>query len=135
VEYRLSGIEQIQIHSERGFDFAEGLRSILRQDPNIIMLGEIRDKESAEIAMNAALTGHLVLTTIHANSAQMVMPRFLQMGVSRQLIELSVILIVMQSLESLPCQACDGRGCEICYYTGKKGRRIVASYFKPSDKL
>lgn len=81
IEYSISGIDQIQVNSKTGITFAQGLRSILRQDPNIIMVGEIRDEETAGIAVNAALTGHLMLSTIHTNDAATTLPRLLDMGI------------------------------------------------------
>ena len=81
VEYKMEGINQIQVNPEVGLTFATGLRSILRQDPDIIMVGEIRDKETAELAIQAALTGHLVFSTLHTNSAAGILPRLLDMGI------------------------------------------------------
>ena len=81
IEYSIKGIDQIQVNSKTGITFAQGLRSILRQDPNIIMVGEIRDEETAGIAVNAALTGHLMLSTIHTNDAATTLPRLLDMGI------------------------------------------------------
>ncbi len=106
VEYKLGGISQSQIDTEKGYTFAGGLRAILRQDPDIVMVGEIRDLETAEIAINAALTGHLVLSTIHTNSAAGAIPRFLAMGAKGFLLAPSMNAMIGQRLIRKLCQAC-----------------------------
>ena len=106
VEYRISGIEQSQIDKEQNYDFAAGLRAILRQDPDIVMVGEIRDAETAEIAVQAAMTGHLLLSTIHANSAPAVFVRLLEVGVKPFLLSGSVNLVMAQRLVRKVCQNC-----------------------------
>ncbi len=98
VEYKMKGVNQIQVNSEVGLTFANGLRSILRQDPDVVMVGEIRDRETAELAIQAALTGHLVLTTLHTNSAAGVLPRLLDMGIEPFLIASTVNTIIGQRL-------------------------------------
>lgn len=98
VEYKIGGVNQIQVNPEVGLTFANGLRSILRQDPNIIMVGEIRDKETAELAVQAALTGHLVFSTLHTNSAAGILPRLLDMGIEPFLIASTVNTIIGQRL-------------------------------------
>lgn len=98
VEYKMSGVNQIQVNAEVGLSFATGLRSILRQDPDIVMVGEIRDKETAELAVQAALTGHLVFSTLHTNSAAGVLPRLLDMGIEPFLIASTVNTIIGQRL-------------------------------------
>lgn len=98
VEYGLEGISQIQVNARTNLTFAEGLRTIVRQDPNIILVGEIRDQETADIAVNAAMTGHLVLSTLHTNDAPTAVPRLLDMGVEPFLIASSVNVIVAQRL-------------------------------------
>lgn len=103
VEYNMKGISQSQVHAEIGYTFASGLRSILRQDPNVIMVGEIRDKETAQLAIQAALTGHLVLSTIHTNSAAGIVPRLIDMGVDSYLIPPTLILGMAQRLISTVC--------------------------------
>ncbi|MDP3710374.1 MAG: ATPase, T2SS/T4P/T4SS family [bacterium] len=103
IEYYMTGINQSQIHPEIGYDFANGLRSILRQDPDIIMVGEIRDKETAGLAIHAALTGHLVLSTLHTNTAIGVIPRLIDMGVDPYLIAPSLIMAVGQRLARKLC--------------------------------
>lgn len=153
VEFNLQGINQVQVHEEIGFTFAAALRSFLRQDPDIIMVGEIRDLETAEIAIKAALTGHLVLSTLHTNDAAQTVNRLINMGVEPFLVANSVNCIIAQRLARKLCLKCRGqieppaealrdlgikmeeigtfpvyeaRGCEECGNTGFKGR--VALY-------
>ena len=106
VEYRLAGINQIQVKPEIGFDFAKCLRAILRQDPDIILIGEIRDRETVEIAMKASLTGHLVLSTFHTNDAVSAISRLVHMGIERYLLASTVNLIVAQRLVRRICENC-----------------------------
>lgn len=106
VEYKMDGINQIQVNSEVGLTFASGLRSILRQDPNVVMVGEIRDKETADLAVQAALTGHVVLSTLHTNSAPGVLPRLLDMAVEPFLIASTVNTVIGQRLVRRLCDIC-----------------------------
>lgn len=106
VEYQMDGINQIQINSDVGLTFASGLRSILRQDPNVVMVGEIRDKETADLAVQAALTGHVVLSTIHTNSASGVLPRMLDMGVEPFLVASTINTVIGQRLVRRICKKC-----------------------------
>lgn len=106
VEYEIEGVNQTQVHPEIGLDFASGLRNILRQDPDIIMVGEIRDRETAEMAVHSALTGHLVLSTIHTNSAIGTIPRLTDMGVDPFLISASMRLLAAQRLVGRICKKC-----------------------------
>lgn len=106
VEYEIPGINQCQVKPKIGFSFAEGLRSVLRQDPNIIMVGEIRDAETAGLATHAALTGHLVLTTLHTNDAASALPRLINMGIEPFLITSSINLIIAQRLVRKLCEKC-----------------------------
>lgn len=106
VEYEIAGINQCQIRPKIGFTFAEGLRSILRQDPNIIMVGEVRDSDTAGMATHAALTGHLVLTTLHTNDAASALPRLINMGIEPFLITSSINLIIAQRLVRRICPKC-----------------------------
>ncbi len=106
IEYFIEGINQSQIKPEIGYTFASGLRSILRQDPNVIMVGEIRDEETADLSVHAALTGHIVLSTLHTNNAVGVIPRFIDMGVSPFLIPSSLNLSIAQRLVRKLCQSC-----------------------------
>ncbi|MCZ7678430.1 MAG: type IV-A pilus assembly ATPase PilB [Sandaracinaceae bacterium] len=149
VEYNLMGINQVQMHEDIGLNFAAALRSFLRQDPDIIMVGEIRDFETAEIAVKAALTGHLVLSTLHTNDAPSTVSRLLNMGVEPFLVTASVNLVLAQRLARKICEECRaevhvekpvlldigypeahlgsvrvfrGAGCRTCNGTGYKGR-------------
>jgi type IV pilus assembly protein PilB len=106
VEYYLSGINQSQVKPEIGYTFASGLRSILRQDPDIIMVGEIRDKETASLAMHAALTGHLVLSTLHTNNSVGVIPRLVDMGIEPFLIGSALNIAIAQRLVRRICPYC-----------------------------
>lgn len=106
IEYRVAGVNQSQINSKVGFTFASGLRALLRQDPNIIMVGEIRDQETAEISINAAMTGHLVLSTLHTNDAPTTLPRLTDMGVPPFLVAYTVNIIIAQRLVRRICPFC-----------------------------
>ncbi|HDH31331.1 MAG TPA: hypothetical protein ENH26_00995, partial [Candidatus Wolfebacteria bacterium] len=106
IEYSLEGISQIQINIKTGLTFADGLRSILRQDPNILMVGEIRDHETAGIAVNAALTGHLLLSTLHTNDAATALPRLIDLGTQPFLISSTVNIIIAQRLVRMICEEC-----------------------------
>jgi type IV pilus assembly protein PilB len=148
VEYKLKGINQVQINPKAGLNFANGLRSILRQDPDIIMIGEIRDAETAEIAVRAAITGHLVLSTVHTNDAPSTLTRLVDMGIEPYLVSSSLVGVISQRLVRRICNNCrepyemderekafiakqpeekvyHGKGCEICNRTGYKGRIAV----------
>lgn len=129
IEYRLEGINQTQVKPEIGVNFAAALRTFLRQDPNVIMVGEIRDKETAELAMRASLTGHLVLSTLHANDACAAIPRLLDMGLPANLLAGSLSLIMAQRLLRRTCSECTvptsvshGKACKRCSGTGYHGR-------------
>lgn len=160
VEYYIQGISQIPVRPRAGLTFATGLRSMLRQDPNIIMVGEIRDAETAKIAVNAALTGHLVFSTLHTNDAAGSVVRMVDMGVEPYFITSSLIATVGQRLMRRLCQACrrsyeatpdivtelglpaDARptlyqpvGCTECDQTGYKGRLCVMEIFRMTDAI
>ncbi|MFC1631513.1 GspE/PulE family protein [Candidatus Omnitrophota bacterium] len=122
IEYHLPGVRQIQVNPKVGLKFSTGIRSILRQDPDIIMVGEIRDKETAEVAVQAALTGHLVFSTLHTNDAPGAITRLVDMGVEPFLVSSSVIGILAQRLVRTICGECKGQGCKTCINTGFKGR-------------
>src|SRR2546425_1236842 len=130
VEFNLMGINQVQMKEQIGLNFAAALRSFLRQDPNIILVGEIRDFETAEIAIKAALTGHLVLSTLHTNDAPSTISRLMNMGIEPYLVATSVHLICAQPLidigygtdEASKIKLYKGRGCPVCNNTGYKGR-------------
>jgi type II secretory ATPase GspE/PulE/Tfp pilus assembly ATPase PilB-like protein len=102
----MDGINQMQVNTAVGLTFASGLRSILRQDPNVVMVGEIRDQETAGLAVQAALTGHLVLSTLHTNSAAGVLPRFLDMGIEPFLVASTVNTCIGQRLVRRICEKC-----------------------------
>lgn len=124
-EFKLTGINQTQVNPAADITFANELRSILRQDPNIIMVGEVRDLETAEIAVQAALTGHLVLSTLHTNDAPSAVTRLIDMGIEPFLISSTVIGVAAQRLARKICKECNGQGCNYCYKTGMKGRTGV----------
>lgn len=165
VEYKIQGINQIQANGQTGFTFAKGLRAIARQDPDIILVGEIRDRETADIAVNAALTGHLLLSTFHANNAATAIPRFIDMGVEPFLLGSTLELIISQRLVRKVCSACKvsyvlkpaemklfnpevkkyfgrtsitlykGKGCNACSHTGFNGRIGVFEFIMTSSDL
>jgi general secretion pathway protein E len=122
VEYELPGIGQTQVNTRIELSFARALRAILRQDPDIIMIGEIRDFESAQIAIQASLTGHLVLATLHTNDATSAITRLSDMGVDAFLLSSSLLGVLAQRLVRKICQACGGSGCAGCARTGYAGR-------------
>jgi len=148
VEYRLEGINQVQVSNKAGLTFASGLKAILRQDPDIVMIGEIRDAETAQIAVRAAITGHLVLSTMHTNDTASTVTRLTDMGIEPFLVSSSVVGVVAQRLVKKICPQCRetyhptsidkkildieenvllhrGKGCTNCNYTGYKGRQAV----------
>lgn len=148
VEYKLDGINQVQVNTKAGLTFANGLRSILRQDPDIIMIGEIRDGETAQIAIRASITGHLVLSTIHTNDAASSVARLVDMGVEPYLVSSSIVGVVAQRLVRTICPRCKtpyrpshsemlmlkmkesvplykGEGCPACNFSGYKGRKGI----------
>lgn len=133
VEYTLSGINQVQLKEEIGLNFSSALRTFLRQDPDIIMLGEIRDADTAQMAIRSSLTGHLILSTIHTNSAWGTISRLVDMGVHPYLISNTVVLCVAQRLVRTICTHCRKEGCPHCYYTGYKGRKAIYEVI-PVDK-
>jgi general secretion pathway protein E len=125
VEYRIDGITQLQVNPEIGLDFPSALRSVLRQDPDVILVGEIRDRETAEIAVRAALTGHLVLSTLHTNGAAGAITRLRDLGVDDFLISATLRGVVSQRLVRRICPDCAGGGCERCGQIGLRGRLAV----------
>ncbi|MFC3040116.1 GspE/PulE family protein [Virgibacillus xinjiangensis] len=160
VEYQLEGINQVQVNSQIGMTFANGLRSILRQDPNILMVGEIRDQETAEIAIRASLTGHLVFSTLHTNSAVDTIPRLIDMGIEPYLVVSSLSGAVAQRLVRKVCRDCrtereptemerdifhrnqmdidyvfEGAGCSACHQLGYRGRLAVHEVLQLDDKM
>ena len=151
VEYQIKGITQVQVKAQVGLTFSSGLRSIVRQDPDIILVGEIRDKETADICINAALTGHLVLSTLHTNDAAGAVSRLQDMGVENFLIASSLVAILSQRLVRKICPVCNGqskdkfevledpsqtfKGCKSCGSTGYKGRIGVYELLPVSERI
>lgn len=163
IEYAINRVNQAQINPTTGFTFASGLRSLLRHDPNIIMVGEIRDNETAEMAIHSALTGHLVLSTLHTNSAAGAIPRFLDMGTEAFLVASTVNVVIAQRLVRKICTACiekfkpteleltlfkekfsgrlekqefyRGRGCQECGGSGYKGRVGIFEVLAVSENI
>ena len=165
IEYAIEGIEQIQVNPRTGLSFAHGLRAILRQDPNIIMVGEIRDHETAGIAINVALTGHLLLSTLHTNDPATTLPRLLDMKIESYLVASTVNVVIGQRLVRKICEHCktaekitdaqiksfdefltpadlknlkvlySGKGCEACNFTGFLGRIPLHEVLVVNEKI
>ena len=153
VEYQMDGINQIHVNPQIGLTFASGLRHIVRQDPDVIMVGEIRDRETADIAIRAALTGHFVYSTLHTNDAPSAVTRLIDMGVEEYLISSTVVAILAQRLVRLICPHCKepagthkapdgslvscyrGAGCDQCSGTGFKGRMGIFEMMELNDEL
>ncbi len=131
VEYRLSGAVQIQTNEAAGLTFESVLRRVLRQDPNVIMVGEIRDRETAGLTARAALTGHLVLATIHSRSATDAMDRLIDLGVERTLLDRLGPTLLAQRLIRTTCSTCGGCGCAACRLTGFRGRTALFEMVSP----
>lgn len=135
IEYRIAGIEQIQISADDQTSFADALKGCMRQDPDILMVGEIRDKETASIALRAAMTGHLVLTTLHTNNAPAALARLTDLGVEPYLLAGSINLIIGQRLVRKKCPKCNGKGCDFCRKTGYKGRVAIIEVLVPGPEI
>jgi general secretion pathway protein E len=135
IEYALPGIGQTQVNPKIELDFAKALRAILRQDPDVIMIGEIRDFETAQIAIQASLTGHLVLATLHTNDAASAVTRLHDMGVEPFLLSASLLGVLAQRLVRTCCRACAGRGCTACAHTGYAGRTGIFELLVAQDRL
>ena len=162
VEYQIRGITQIPVNEKKGLTFARGLRSILRHDPDKIMVGEIRDRETAEIAIQSALTGHLVFTTVHANNVVDVLGRFLHMGVEPYNFVSALNCVLAQRLVRVICEFCrtavhypadvlkpavstqhigrtfhlyEGKGCIECSGTGFRGRTAIHELLDLTDRI
>ena len=134
IEIELDGIIQTQVNPAINLGFSRLLRTFLRQDPDVIMLGEIRDQESAEIALSAAQTGHLVLSTLHTNDAPSAIERLLQLGIKEYEINNSLLLVIAQRLVRKLCTQCGGTGCKHCYH-GYNGRIGVYQLFSKNGKI
>ncbi|KKS11570.1 MAG: Type II secretion pathway protein E [Parcubacteria group bacterium GW2011_GWB1_41_5] len=147
IEYAVNEIKQIQVNPRLGLTFANGLRSILRQDPNIIMVGEIRDTETAHIAVNTALTGHILLSTLHTSDAATTLPRLLDMGIPEYLVASTVSIAIGQRLVRKICKDCKekikvknnftykGKGCEACHGSGYFGRICINEVLVADNKI
>lgn len=162
VEYQIEGINQVQVHDEIGLSFAAALRSILRQAPNVLLVGEIRDLETAEIAISAAMTGHLVFSTLHTNDAPGAFTRLVEMGIKQFLVASAIQAVIAQRLVRTICKECReeyvpdpiiiqdlgfdadehrdrrfvrGRGCEVCGFSGYKGRTAIHEVLENSDEI
>jgi general secretion pathway protein E len=132
-EQIVSGVMQTEINEARGLDFAKAARHLLRQDPQVLVIGEIRDDETANIAVRAALTGHLVISTLHAGSCNGVFERLLAMCADRSAVASSVELVLNQRLIRKCCAACSGNGCASCLHTGFRGRIPIVEFFRVAD--
>jgi general secretion pathway protein E len=135
IEYELPGIGQTQVNPKIDLDFAMALRAILRQDPDVIMIGEIRDFETAQIAIQASLTGHLVLATLHTNDAASAVTRLTDMGVEPFLLSSSLLGVLAQRLVRKLCPHCRGAGCAECGHTGYQGRTGVFELMVADDSI
>jgi len=125
VEYAIEGITQIQVNPKVGLTFVNILRGVLRHDPDIMMIGEIRDSETADLAIRASLTGHLVFSTLHTNDAASAVSRLIDMRIEPFLLASSIDALIAQRLVRLVCQNCKGKGCDKCSATGYKGRTAI----------
>ena len=135
IEYNLEGVGQTQVNSRIEMNFARALRAILRQDPDIVMIGEIRDLETAQIAVQASLTGHLVLATLHTNDAASAVTRLIDMGIEPYLLSSSLLGVLGQRLIRLTCTVCHGQGCADCTQSGFKGRAGIYELMTTSVEL
>ena len=135
VEYELPGVGQTQVNPRIDLTFAKALRAILRQDPDVIMIGEIRDFETAQIAIQASLTGHLVLATLHTNDAPSAVTRLIDMGVEPFLLSSSLLGVLAQRLLRQLCTHCQGAGCEACHQSGYHGRTGIFELLSTDDEL
>jgi general secretion pathway protein E len=135
IEYELAGVGQTQVNAKIDLTFAKALRAILRQDPDVIMIGEIRDFETAQIAIQASLTGHLVLATLHTNDAASAITRLTDMGVEPFLLSSSLLGVLAQRLVRKTCTACGGAGCEACAHSGYQGRTGIFELLQADDHL
>lgn len=139
IEYQLDGISQTQINTKKGMTFASGLRSVLRQDPDIIMLGEIRDEETAVMAVQSALTGHLVFSTLHTNDAASAVTRMLDLGIEPYLVSSSLLAVLAQRLVRRVCPSCRGstkqQDCVKCRGTGYHGREGIYELLVLDDTI
>ncbi|PWI58813.1 GspE/PulE family protein [Sulfoacidibacillus thermotolerans] len=134
VERRVSGYQQVEVDERIGLTFAQGLRAALRQDPDVLMVGEIRDEATAKIAVRAALTGHLLLSTMHAELGPQVVYRLIEFGIPIEYIRQVLKLVIWQTLHPIDCTICAGAGCSACKTLGVTGRKAEFSLF-PSESI
>jgi len=135
IEYAIEGIRQIAVDHRHGINFGNGLRSLVRQDPDVIMVGEIRDKETAQIATNIALTGHLIISTLHTSDALGSVTRLNDLGIDPYLVAHTLSVVIAQRLVRTLCIDCDGMGCSRCFQSGYRGRTIIAEVLEIDDEL
>ena len=139
IEYRLNAsglsISQSQVNRKKGMSFASGLRHILRQDPDVVMVGEIRDGETAQIAIQSSLTGHLVFSTLHTNDSVSAPPRLIDLGIEPYLISASLTAVLAQRLVRTLHPACGGKGCQECMMTGYSGRTGIFELLRMSEPV
>ena len=164
VEYSVAGVSQVQVNTKKGLTFASGLRAFLRQDPDVMMVGEIRDLETAEVAIRAALTGHLVFSTVHTNDAASTITRMIDQGVEPYLVASSIVLVIAQRLVRTVCKHCKemrpidddeerklqqvgldprelpdgaayGAGCDECFHSGYSGRTAIYEFLPINESL
>src|SRR6185369_7308171 len=139
IEYRLPGIVQVQVNEKAGLTFASALRSIMRQDPDVLLIGEIRDRETAEIAIQASLTGHLVLSTLHTNDAPSAITRLIDIGIASYKIATAVKGVLAQRLVRRACSACQGDAatgrCGQCGGVGFRGRLAIVEVLLGSPEF
>jgi general secretion pathway protein E len=135
IEYDLAGIGQTQVNARIDMTFARALRAILRQDPDVIMIGEIRDQETAQIAVQASLTGHLVLATLHTNDSVSALTRLLDMGIEPFLLSSSILGILAQRLVRKLCADCKGAGCPKCLQSGYYGRTGIYELLEVDEPM
>ncbi len=134
-EHAVPGVTQTQVNPAAGLTFASSLRSLLRQDPQVIVVGEIRDRETARVAMEAGLTGHLVISTVHTGTAAGVVVRLLEMGVDAHVLTSALSCVLAQRLVRRHCPSCRGSGCPACLGSGFRGRQVFGEFLEVDDAL
>jgi type II secretory ATPase GspE/PulE/Tfp pilus assembly ATPase PilB-like protein len=134
-EQIVPGVMQTEVNEARGLNFATAARHLLRQDPQVLVIGEIRDEETANICVRAALTGHLVISTLHAGSCQGVFERLLVLSSDHSAVAASTELVLNQRLLRRVCASCSGRGCAACLTTGYRGRVPLVEWLRVSDSM
>ncbi len=135
IEYAVQGVRQIQVHAHKGLNFSNGLRAIMRQDPDIIMVGEIRDYDTASIAVHAALSGHMLFSTLHTNDAVTTILRLIDMHIEPYIVASTIKLVISQRLVRKRCELCNGKACKNCNQSGFSGRTIIYELLHLSNSL